>query len=179
MASLNGKGYLPTSSLHPNDTQLNYEPTINPVPSGGYYWAVFTSRRMYGNVATGDPYEVGDGTYPVTKKLWVAAIDLHPTPGKDPSHPAFYLPGQEINAGNMRGYWVVDPCKKNGNACETGDECCNGFCRQPDDGGAPVCSDKPQGCANEFEKCEKTADCCGANNGFQCIGGHCARPTPN
>jgi len=139
---------------------------------------VLTSRRMYGNIATGDPYEVGDGTYPVTKKLWVAAIDLHPAPGKDPSHPAFYLPGQEINAGNMRGYWVVDPCKKNGSSCETGDECCNGFCRQPDDGGAPVCMDKPQGCANEFEKCTTTADCCGATQGFQCIGGHCARPTP-
>jgi len=44
----------------------------------------------------------------------VAAIDINPTPGTDPSHPAFYLPGQELNAGNLRGFWVVDPCKQNG-----------------------------------------------------------------
>jgi hypothetical protein len=184
MYALNGKrdpstSYLPTNANHPNDTVLNYEPTVNPVASGGYYWVVFTSRRMYGNVATGDPYEVGDGTYPVTKKLWVAAVDLHPTPGKDPSHPAFYLPGQELNAGNMRGYWVVDPCKSDGSKCESGDECCNGFCRQPDDGGAPVCMGKPEkGCAQEFEKCTTTGDCCLAAAGYQCLNGHCARPAP-
>ena len=30
--------------------------TVNPVPSGGYAWVVFTSRRMYGNVATINPW---------------------------------------------------------------------------------------------------------------------------
>ena len=33
------------------DATLNYEPTVNPIASGGYAWVVFTSRRMYGNVA--------------------------------------------------------------------------------------------------------------------------------
>jgi hypothetical protein len=63
--------------------------------SGGYYWVIFTTRRAYGNVAQGDPYETNTYspiTHPVTKKLWVAALDENPTAGKDPSHPAFYLP---------------------------------------------------------------------------------------
>ena len=43
------------------------------------------------------------------KKLWVAAIDLNAPAGTDPRHPAFYLPAQELLAGNARGFWVVDP----------------------------------------------------------------------
>ena len=38
------------------DATLNYEPTVNPIASGGYAWVVFTSRRMYGNVAQLDPW---------------------------------------------------------------------------------------------------------------------------
>jgi hypothetical protein len=181
MNALNGldgssTSYLPTNSDHPNDTILNYEPTMNPIASGGYYWVVFTSRRMYGNVATGDPWSGYTGA-PIPKKLWVAAIDINPTPGKDPSHPAFYLPGQEINAGNSRGFWVVDPCKANGNSCVTGDECCNGFCRQGDGGGL-VCSNNPGGCSQQYESCTTDADCCGAG-ALTCVNGHCAQKNPN
>jgi hypothetical protein len=162
---------------HSDDTMYNYEPTINPIASGGYYWVVFTSRRMYGNIATADAYTTNQAA-PIPKKLWVAAIDINPTPGTDPSHPAFYLPGQELNAPNMRGFWVVDPCRANGSSCETGDECCNGFCRAPDDGGAGlVCGDKPPGCAQELEKCTTTADCCGAGS-LTCINGTCSKPGP-
>ena len=172
MDALNGVGYLPTAGNHPDDTIVNYMPTVNPVASGGYYWVVFTSRRLYGNLLTGDR-----DTGP-QKKLWVAAIDINAPAGSDPSHPAFYLPGQELGAGNSRGFWVVDPCKQNGSSCETGDECCNGFCRAPGDGGALVCQDKPPGttCVQEFEKCTVNADCCDAN--FQCIAGKCTRPEP-
>jgi WD40-like Beta Propeller Repeat len=171
--------YLPVSPSHPNDTIYNYEPTVNPVPSGGYYWIVFTTRRAYGNVAQGDPYETNTYSpidHPVTKKLWVAALDEHPAPGKDPSHPAFYLPGQELNAGDMRGYWVVEPCRPDGTACTTGDQCCNGFCRQPSNGAALVCTTTTTGCSNEFEKCVTAADCCGASQGSVCIDGRCAQP---
>ena len=170
--------YLPVSSSHPNDTIYNYEPTVNPIASGGYYWVVFTTRRAYGNVAQGDPYETNTYSpidHPVTKKLWVAALDENPTPGKDPSHPAFYLPGQELNAGDMRGFWVVEPCRPDGAACSTGDQCCNGFCRQPPDGGALVCTTTTTGCSNEFEKCVTTADCCSAAQGTVCIDGRCAQ----
>jgi hypothetical protein len=177
----NGAGYLPTANNHADDNRMNYEPTVNPIASGGFYWIVFTSRRMYGNIAQGDPYEVGDATHPVPKKLWVAAIDQHPKDNVDPSHPAFYLPGQELDAPNMRGFWVVDPCKSDGNACETGDECCGGFCRPGDKGGL-VCGQKPMGCANEFERCAASSDCCGYDpkgGGFECINGFCVQPPPN
>lgn len=172
---VNGGSYLPTNPNHPDDTVLNYEPTVNPIASGGYYWVVFTSRRMYGNIAAGPPYDTGNGTYPIPKKLWVAAIDINGKPGTDISHPAFYLPGQELTAGNLRGFWVVNPCKQNGNSCLTGDECCNGFCRQGD-AGQLVCTSQPPGCSNEYEKCTTTADCCGASQGYQCLNGHCASP---
>jgi hypothetical protein len=162
---------IPTSGTHPKDSELNYNPSVNPVASGGYYWVVFTSRRLYGNLLT-----QGRDAGP-QKKLWVAAIDIT-TGAVDPSHPAFYLPGQEIGAGNTRGFWVVDPCKANGSSCETGDECCNGFCRKAGDGGALVCQDKPPGtvCVQEFEKCTVDADCCDPK--FKCIANKCSRPDP-
>ena len=163
----------------PNDAQVNYQPTVNPVPSGGYYWVVFTSRRMYGNLLRDKPWgPTGEGGGP-QKKLWVAAIDINaPAGGADPSHPAFYLPGQELSSGNTRGFWAVDPCKSNGTSCETGDECCNGFCRQNGDGGALVCGDKPPGttCVQELEKCTVDADCCDPKQ--KCIAGRCAQESP-
>ncbi len=179
---LNGVGYLPTyGTNHGADATLNYEPTVNPVPSGGYAWVVFTSRRAYGNVATIDPFWSDPRDHdisqtPTTKKLWVAAIDLSAQPGTDPSHPAFYLPAQELLAGNSRGYWVVDPCKVDGTSCQTGDECCGGYCRVED--GGLVCQPPTGGCANEFEKCTSTADCCGGLN-LSCINGRCALANPN
>jgi hypothetical protein len=179
LAQLNGAGYLPTNASHPNDAILNYEPTVNPIATGGYYWVVFTSRRMYGNVAAGDPYDTGDGSYPIPKKLWVAAIDLNPTPGVDPSHPAFYLPGQELSAGNMRGHWVVNPCEQNGSSCAAGDQCCSGFCRQAGDSGGLVCTTQPMGCSQQYEKCTTSGDCCNASDGYRCINGYCVAPPVN
>lgn len=184
---LNGKGYLPlgaAGSEHDDRTKeetLNYEPTVNPVPSGGYAWVVFTSRRRYGNVATQNPFW-SDPRYhdltkePTTKKLWVAAIDLNAPADQDPSHPAFYLPAQELLAGNSRGYWVVDPCKSDGASCESGDECCGGYCR-PGADSKLVCSNKVPICAQEFESCKVTSDCCN-NPNYVCINGRCALPGP-
>lgn len=180
---LNGKGYLPTGPEgHDDDTTLNFEPSVNPVVSGGYAWVVFVSRRLYGNVATINPYWSDPRFHdisktPTTKKLWVAAIDLGAAPGTDPSHPAFYLPGQELLAGNSRGYWVVDPCRAEGTSCETGDECCGGFC-QPGTDGKLTCTNKPPVCAAEYEKCEKDSDCCGLAMGVKCLGGRCAEAGP-
>jgi len=42
----------------------------------------------------------------------------------------------------MRGFWVLDPCKKDGNTCETADQCCGGFCR-PDKSGVKMCIPDP------------------------------------
>ena len=177
-----GSPYLPATTdvagsdpAHSDDVKYNYEPTINPVPSAGYFWVVFTSRRMYGNVATTDPYS-NDSSQPIPKKLWVAAIDINPAPGVDPSHPAFYLPGQELDAPNMRGFWVVDPCRADGTTCDTGAECCGGYCRAGTDGGL-VCGANSSGCSNENEKCTTSSDCCGGGS-LTCINGFCEKPGP-
>jgi hypothetical protein len=190
LAAANGlDGGVPTLPYGTAEAHLNYEPTVLPVAVGGYYWVVFTSRREYGNTIT-DAHDPGhpDGgagpfeAHPATrKKLWVAAIDLAQTPGKDPSHPAFYLPGQEPLAGNMRGFWALDACVQNGTSCGSGDECCSGFCRQftgADGGTLLSCVPQPQGCSQEFEKCTASSDCCGAAQGYLCLDGHCAQPAP-
>jgi hypothetical protein len=158
-----GPTYLPAM-----DPDLNFAPTVLPEAVGGYFWAVFTSHRSYGN--TLPTQDNGDQN----GKLWVAAIDLTATPGKDSSHPAFYLDGQESEADNLRGFWVLPPCKQAGVGCATGDECCTGYCRGA--GTSLTCVPEPTGCANEYEKCGSTADCCGASAGFQCIGGFCSQP---
>lgn len=179
-----GASYLPVGANgHDNDTMLHYEPTVNPVVSGGYAWVVFTSRRMYGNVATIDPWasdprEHDLVTQVTPKKLWVAAIDINAAPGTDPSHPAFYLPAQELMAGNTRGFWVVDPCKDDGEPCETGDECCGGFCQMDEDAGGLICSNHTNECSNEYEKCEQDSDCCDFLTGTVCINERCANPVP-
>jgi hypothetical protein len=193
---LNGKGYLPKLPAasgvtcnadnnavgginpdHADDVNLNYEPTVSPLPSGGYAWVVFTSRRMYGNEATippfcSDPRGVDLVQNITTKKLWVAAIDLS-TGTVDPSHPAFYLPGQELLAGNARGYWVLDPCRMDGQSCMTGDQCCNGYCEAGGDGGL-ICTNTPPNnhCAGVQEKCDSTTPCCDPTN--LCINGFCS-----
>jgi hypothetical protein len=184
--------YLPTApNNHASDTSLNYEPTVNPVVSGGYAWVVFTSRRLYGNVATTDPWQSDPRDYDATtvanattKKLWVAAVDIGSIqngmfmqgvpPGSDPSHPAFYVPAQELLAGNARGFWVLDPCKPDGQSCATGDQCCNGYCEPNGPNGALVCSNTPPGtnCSMPQEKCTTAADCCDPTN--LCVNGFCA-----
>jgi hypothetical protein len=183
LANLNGGAYLPTTygTNHAMDATLQYEPTVNPVASGGYAWVVFTSRRLYGNVATQDPFLSDPRDYDpsqsaTTKKLWVAAIDLNAKPGTDPSHPAFYLPAQELLAGNSRGYWVVDPCEKNGQSCLTGDQCCSGYCEDVD--GGFVCGTQPPGCSSLSNKCKVNTDCCGSSTGIECIDGFCSQPSP-
>ena len=166
---------------HGDDLNLNYEPTVNPVASGGYAWVVFTSRRMYGNLAVippycSDPRGVDLVQNITTKKLWVAAIDVSGKPGSDASHPGFYMPAQELLAGNSRGFWVLDPCKSNGSTCESGDQCCGGFCQPSGTGGALVCSSGSSNqCSAVQERCATPADCCDAGN--LCVNNFCTQPT--
>ena len=162
---------------------LNYEPTVNPVASGGYAWVVFTSRRMYGSVADippfcSDPRGVNLVTNITPKKLWVAAVDLNAPPGTDGSHPAFYLPAQELLAGNARAFWVLDPCKTDGEECESGDQCCNGFCSPSGQNQSDplICSPTPPDCSMPQEKCTTAADCCDGTN--LCINGFCTVVPP-
>jgi len=139
------------------DQRLNYYPSVSPVAAGGYFWVFFTSRRTYGNTM------VQAESDPTTKKIWVAAIDIDGA-GGDPSHPAFYLPGQELASGNIRAFATLSPCRSDGNTCGTGLDCCIGFCVNG------TCS-PPKGCSQFEDKCKTSADCC---NGLSCIGGFCA-----
>jgi hypothetical protein len=171
-----GKVYLPA-----NDANLSFAPTVLPEAVGGYFWVVFTSHRSYGNTLGSEadlPQDpVTNGTdFDALGKLWVAAFDINATAGQDPSHPAFYLDGQELQADNLRGFWVLSPCQANGTSCTSGDECCGGFCR-PGDGGGDVCTDTTGGgCSKLLESCTTASDCC--TPGALCINGKCAQPTP-
>ena len=116
------------------------------------------------------------------RRFWVAAIDLDYQGKPDPSHPAFYLPGQELEAGNMRAFAALEPCKDLGMPCESAASCCNGnVCRPEDvDGDGTkelVCVPPPANeCAQEGETCETAASCC--TPGSLCINNRCANPTP-
>lgn len=166
----NGVGVLDT----PN-SNLNYQPNANPVAVGGYFWVVFFSPRDYGNrmVSSGNP------TYQNRKQLWVAAIDANPKPGADPSHPAFYLRGQDLDTINMKGYWALEPCKQDGLNCNEGYECCNGFCADQGDGTFKCAPPPVNQCVPVGNKCKTAADCCPPpGSAVDCIGGYCALPQP-
>jgi hypothetical protein len=181
LANLNGAGVLPARDLH-----LNYGPTVNPIAVGGYFWVVFTSPRDYGNemVAPGTAYP-NDPTYANRKQLWVAAVDAN-IGTTDPSHPAFWLPGQDFTTANMFGYWALAPCKPTSSSggdgggpdggsasCTAGFECCSGYC----DNGS--CSTQSSGCSNLGDKCTTAADCCTTSGStIACIGGFCEPQQP-
>jgi len=173
----NGKGVLTGDNLH-----LNYAPTVNPIAEGGYVWVVFTTPRDYGNRMVsprGAPPQ--DATYANHKQLWVTAVDAN-IGTVDPSHPAFWLPGQDPASANMFGYWALAPCKPTASdggasSCSAGFECCSGFCR--DTGMGPACVDQPGGCHQIGERCMSAADCCNAQMGVDCIAGVCQKTRVN
>ncbi len=152
----------PATAYGERDAHKNYLPTVSPVAAGGYFWVFFTSKRNYGNLFILDPPE----TQAEGKKIWVAALDINAPPGTDPSHPAFFLPGQELESGNIRAFAALEPCRDNAAACETGIDCCCGFCIE----GACACKPEDK-CAEIDEKCEVAADCCDPI--ASCIGGFC------
>jgi WD40-like Beta Propeller Repeat len=162
LAAVDGDGY--PFAAGARDLSWNYEPSFAPVAAGGYFWVVFTSRRTYGNILTGqaepcanvsatcaaDPNCATDScasmcactTATEVKQIWLAAIDQNPTPGVDPSHAAFHLTGQDEANLAMRGFYSLPPCKASGQSCGSGTDCCGGYCNPPtgDAGpsGAPV-----------------------------------------
>jgi hypothetical protein len=180
-----------------NDSVYNYEPTVLPTTAAGYNWVVFTSRRMYGNVATINPY-FSDPRFhdislqPTPKKLWVAAVSLSPTPGTDPSFPAFYLPGQELLAGNARAYFVSAHCEAAGpltaaNVCGSNLDCCGApttaVCQldPPPLASPPVshCVATSGGaCVADGSACTADAQCCSFGTGSRCASGTCAPAPP-
>ena len=89
------------------DASKSYQPTVLPIAVGGYRWAVFTSTRPYGN--TINPPGIDSSC--TASQLWVSAIDDTPAGSTDRSHPAFWLPNQNIGTPaqnsyvNERGFW--------------------------------------------------------------------------
>ncbi len=150
----------------------NYFPTVSPVAAGGYFWVFFDAVRHYGNQG-------------LQRQLWGAAVDISAdgTYTSDPSHPAFYLPGQEFGTGNHRAFAALDPCKRDGDTCATGIDCCGGFCKIPDgtnnEFGQAVgmCSSDMPMCAKRDERCVTDTDCCAPTGNEPqnvCIAGFCA-----
>ena len=167
---------------------------------GGYSWVAFTSRRLYGNVATINPYW-SDPRYqdlsaqPTPKKIWVAAISTSPTPGTDPSFPAFYLPGQELLAGNSRAYFTLAACEAAGpataaNLCTSNLDCCGGTTTPA----TAVCQLDPpplanpptshcvatssSSCVANGASCTSDAQCCTYTSGGRCGSGVCGAAPP-
>ncbi len=178
-----------TNPTYGADWNLNYEPTILPEQIGGYYWMVFTSRRLYGNVATINPYWSDPrfeyiANAPTTKKLWVAAINPNPSAGHDPSYPAFYLDGQELLAGNSRGYWALNACEAAGTTstslCTSDLDCCSGeSCVLDTPLPSPPtshCSSNAVTCVADGATCTSASLCCDAN--AVCNQGICQVPPP-
>jgi hypothetical protein len=158
--------YLPFGE---EDLGHTYYPTVSPVGAGGYFWLFFDSVRHYGSTG-------------VQRQLWGAAIDISAdgTYTRDPSHPAFYLSGQEFGTGNHRAFAALDPCRKDGDKCTSGIDCCGGFCYldgQPELA-EPVgtCSPKKDEnvCSRPDERCSIASDCCGSDPPLNCIAGFCA-----
>ena len=147
-------GYVPFGA---DDLHKHYYPTVSPVAAGGYYWLFFDSIRNYGNNG-------------VSRQLWGSALTIAADGvyAADPSHPAFYVTGQDPATGNHRAFTALDPCRQDGESCETGIDCCNGFCT---DG---VCgkTDEPR-CSNADEVCATREDCC--NPADLCLNGFCGR----
>ena len=164
--------YLPFGA---DDLHHAYYPTVSPVAAGGYFWVFFDSVRHYGNLG-------------LQRQLWGAAIDISAQGdyARDPSYPAFYLSGQESGTGNHRAFAALDPCRKDGDSCSSGIDCCGGFCYTSEplgefDEPMGMCSPMKKTCSNRDERCSSDADCCpptGNARPNRCIAGFCAHITP-
>jgi len=142
--------------------------TVAPIAAGGYFWVFFDAIRHYGNLGT-------------QRQLWGFAIDIQADGAytTDLSHSAFYLPGQEFGAGNHRAFAALDPCKRDGDTCTSGIDCCGGACNIPQSefGATGTCGPITNSCAKRDERCTTDIDCCppgpGESQNF-CIAGFCA-----
>jgi hypothetical protein len=175
IAKRDGSGVVEMSSASASTSSIDklhsYHPMFSPVVQGGYFWVMFTSLRTYGNrlTVTDDldaPHcESTSFSDCRHQQVWVAAVDVNGN--VDPSHPAFWLPGQDTNAQNFDAQWSLDACKANGATCEAGFECCGGTCRS--DNGVKTCGMRSM-CGQNGDTCMVDTDCC---NGVKCIGGVC------
>lgn len=152
----------------------SFNPVFAPLRAGGFFWLVYVTRRDYGNRLQGANRQ----------QLWVTAIDDPPT-AADPSHPPFYVRGQEDCAKSENAYVSLPPCKAKGQPCETGADCCEGYCLKDAGTGMYVCGDPPDPgqCSQDGNACESDADCCdfdpkSPGSSTTCVDGFCQAPVP-
>jgi hypothetical protein len=148
------KSYMPFGQVELHQV---YYPTISPVAAGGYFWVFFDSVRHFGNKG-------------ISRQIWGSAIRIPSGEfneyEEDPSLPAFYVRGQEFGTANHRGFTALDPCHKDGESCESGVDCCSGFCTNG------VCGLQVPRCSLAGETCKTRDDCCDKTQ--ECIGGFCS-----
>ena len=147
----------------------SFNPVFAPQRAGGYYWLVFISRRDYGNTLVGTNRQ----------QLWMTAIDDPPTAG-DPSHPPFYMRGQEGCGLSENAYMAKEPCRNKGESCVTGADCCEGQCvKDPNGSGTYICGEPPPPgtCSDTGNACKTGADCCNYPED-ECIDGFCYPKPP-
>jgi hypothetical protein len=167
------------------DARSNYFPTVMPVAVGGYFWVFWSSMRPYGNRIGGriEDVPVIAAAEAIKKRIWASAIKPRiplvenddPTLS-DPSSPGFYLEGQS-ESGNVRAFAALNPCLADGASCNSGLDCCCGYCLQEGGNTTGTCSCEVPMCAKVNEKCTKDADCCPPESPdepvLQCLGGFC------
>jgi len=147
-------------------TTDNYQSRFAPFDTGDHFWISYLSRRDYGNADAGTKGST-------RQQIWVAAIRKNAKPGEDPSEVGYWLPGQNTKSQNISAYWAPRPCRKDGEGCSVGSECCGGDCR-PDDEGTLVCSPPPpEECRMEGQTCSSKDDCC---DGLPCTNNVCSLP---
>ncbi len=148
LASVTGGDAVQLTVMNPDHN--SYMPTFSPFVEGGYRWVAFYSRRPYGHRVS-DPYR---------PQIWVAALDVDAPNGVDPSHPPFWLPGQDEATSNFSSFFARSPCRETNGICTTDAQCCNGALCRPSADGAQRCSPPENACSLAGETCQGNGDCC-------------------
>ena len=133
------------------DLHLNFEPTFAPVAAG---------RLLLGRLPRAPhlrqrAHRPGLREGGARRQAALGRRDRsEPGARQGPEPPGLLPPGPGAPTLNMRGFWALDPCKGDGKGCQSGTECCGGYCTSSGaadagagDSGGPVCTAQSSGCS--------------------------------